>query len=274
MFGSKKMKCPICGASVDKDVKYCPACGKMLNQGGMPLSPSPAPKPKSGSAPKSESGSAPKSESGSAPRPVSAPAVLPAEKERVFFGRYRGDDLEWVVLETEGDRALLFCACSIEILSYHNKPISVSWARSDMRKWLNGKFFKTAFTKEEQKRICTVTLKNPGHLGAMGGSDTQDNVFLLSVPEIDDYRYAIPQNFDLSNDVNNRRKNISVNGYWLRTPAGGKAGCQAIIAPLYGGRESRVEVAPVDHNNDADKKWRDSGLYSMIGVRPAIWVKF
>lgn len=77
----------------------------------------------------------------------------------------------------------------------------VTWEKSSLRAYLNNNFYNTAFTEEEKKYICLTTNTtgdwaeiNDGRLGAtnvktggLGGEDTQDYVFLLSIEEIRKY---------------------------------------------------------------------------------------
>lgn len=235
MFGLfKKKACPNCGAAVKVNAKFCPACGMMLKQ------------------------TAPPPAAVKEPEPETEPAgELPDVGDRLFFGCYQGDDIEWVVLDAKDGRALLFCAYSLDLRPFHKKRVSVTWARSDLREWLNGEFVKEAFSKKEQGRICVTTLKNPGYDGAMGASDTEDKVFLLSVPETA-HEYDLPADFNISNYVDNSRDGYLISGYWLRTPAGNS--CQAIRT--HGAWSSIPSVSTI--SVDAIR----------VGVRPAMWIKF
>jgi hypothetical protein len=64
-----------------------------------------------------------------------------------------------------------------------------SWADSDVRAWLNGEFYQTAFEENERNRILLTHLENDwnyfdeviaGYRGT-GGPDTKDYVYLYSV---------------------------------------------------------------------------------------------
>lgn len=89
----------------------------------------------------------------------------------VQFGRYYEDKagkkltpIEWTVLDEKDGRTLLITTKVIDAQPFHNKRIAVTWDNCDLRTWLNGKFFATAFTKEEQAAIATTEVsafKNP-----------------------------------------------------------------------------------------------------------------
>ena len=78
---------------------------------------------------------------------------------------------------------------------------TVTWQKCSLRQWLNSDFYNGAFSDSERPFIQTVTNSNPKWLdfdddklgatgittGGYGGNPTEDNVFLLSVPEIIKY---------------------------------------------------------------------------------------
>ncbi len=59
------------------------------------------------------------------------------------------------------------------------------WENCDLRKWLNGEFFRNAFTAAEQKKIAVTKLANDSNAkyGTFGGNSTEDRVFCLSLAE-------------------------------------------------------------------------------------------
>ena len=48
---------------------------------------------------------------------------------------------------------------------------------------------KTAFSKQEQQKIITSTISTPPNptYGTLGGQDTKDKLFLLSIDEVETY---------------------------------------------------------------------------------------
>ncbi len=117
--------------------------------------------------------------------------------ETVSFGSYEQDNntsngkeaIEWIVLAKEENRVLVISKYALDCQQYNTSYTSVTWETCSLRKWLNGTFINSAFSSEERARIPTVTVsadKNPDY-STSPGSSTQDQVFLLSVPEVNQY---------------------------------------------------------------------------------------
>ncbi len=112
-----------------------------------------------------------------------------------YFGTWpqekKGDpvEIEWQVLAVEEGRVLLITKYGIEAGRYHQTYTRVTWESSDMRAWLNGEFYDTAFDPAEKERIAEVQITNPDNteMGAKGGNDTKDRIFLLSIDEAGEY---------------------------------------------------------------------------------------
>ena len=109
----------------------------------------------------------------------------------VKFGSYpqnNGDikePIEWLVLEVNGKKALLISRYGIDCKKYHYEFEFITWENCDLRKWLNGEFFRNAFTVAEQKKIAVTNLANDNNAkyGTFGGNSTEDWVFCLSFAE-------------------------------------------------------------------------------------------
>lgn len=73
----------------------------------------------------------------------------------VKFGSYpqnNGDikePIEWLVLEVNGNKALLISSYGLDCKEYHHEFEFITWENCDLRKWLNGEFFRRAFTVAE-----------------------------------------------------------------------------------------------------------------------------
>ena len=103
------------------------------------------------------------------------------------------EDIEWLVLEKKGDRIFVISKYALDCQQYHThifnydfSDVDVTWETCFLRKWLNGTFLNAAFTEAEQAMIPSVTVsadKNPKY-NTEPGNATQDQVFLLSIPEI------------------------------------------------------------------------------------------
>ena len=115
----------------------------------------------------------------------------------VFFGAYEQDnntsngqeDIEWLVLEVKGGKALVISKYALDCQQYNTSYTNVTWETCTLRKWLNNNFINSAFTANEKAMIPTVTVsadKNP-NFSTNPGNATQDQVFLLSITEANKY---------------------------------------------------------------------------------------
>lgn len=115
----------------------------------------------------------------------------------VFFGSYEQDnntsngkeDVEWLVLAKEGDKALVISRYALDCQQYNTTLTNVTWETCSLRKWLNGTFINNAFSSDEQNMIQTTTVtadKNPSY-STSPGNNTTDKVFLLSITEVNKY---------------------------------------------------------------------------------------
>ncbi|MCR4837605.1 MAG: DUF6273 domain-containing protein [Eubacterium sp.] len=118
---------------------------------------------------------------------------------QVYFGRYEQDAnpdngkerILWRVLDKKDGKLLLM---SESLLDTCFDYLGV-WEDCKERKFLNGEFMDTAFTKKERAKISLTTVKNEQyvHLGDTGESwhtaqnDTEDYVYLLSIDEVCKY---------------------------------------------------------------------------------------
>lgn len=108
--------------------------------------------------------------------------------DEVEFGRFPEDDdfvpypIKWRVLAKKDGMALLMTVNEI-IARYH----SGVWEKSSVRKMLNNAFENAAFTDKERSQIMTVSVHTPKNKSCKtdGGPDTIDQVFLLSIDEVE-----------------------------------------------------------------------------------------
>jgi|GEM_PF-1876974 len=105
--------------------------------------------------------------------------------ETMEFGGY-----VWRVLENQGNKALLITEDIIESRAYHGNyamdaiKLQTTWADSDIRAYLNGEFY-NSFRESDKSNIIEVVNSNPNNpwYGTVGGVDTNDYIFLLSIDE-------------------------------------------------------------------------------------------
>ena len=152
------------------------------------------------------------------------------------FGVYEQDnraengpeELEWLVLAVEGDKALLVSRYGLEPRPYNEELYmtdsrkKVTWSTCELRTWLNGDFFGTAFSPEHQALILMSEVKadkNPGS-DVNPGRDTKDRVFILSASEAGRYFDSDAARRCPASASCLARSRETENGYcrwWLRT---------------------------------------------------------
>lgn len=120
------------------------------------------------------------------------------EPETYTFGSYEQDGdssngkepIEWLVLDRDGDRALLLSKYALDYQSFmpFYEPVTepYTWESCSLRRWLNGTFLNAAFNSSERQRLLTTTvITSPGSLHRENGPvTTEDRVFLLSNTEV------------------------------------------------------------------------------------------
>ena len=133
------------------------------------------------------------------PKPTATPKSSIAVGSYVSFGHYpqtaAGTDdtpIEWLVLEVQGNKALLISKYGLDAQPYNTAWEEVTWETCTLRTWLNNDFLNRAFTAMEQKAIVTTNVDNSKSQGypnwdTTGGNNTRDQVFLLSFAEANKY---------------------------------------------------------------------------------------
>ena len=199
-------------------------------------------------------------------RPLTAETAGDFKKgDYVLFGTGKGDDngkcppLEWQVLEASPENGLLLLSRYIhEERPFHKTASgSVTWGTSDLRKWLNGVFFRGAFSKEEQKliRVSRILNDNGSFFGPAKPEFTADRIFCLSLAEVRKY---LPN----ARDRVGHKASLSANmrghdrcRWWLRTLGEFEKGPVKVMNADEGGL-SNIE-----------------GQCNFVrGARPALWV--
>lgn len=184
--------------------------------------------------------------------------------ETIEFGNYPQEEdgtekpIKWIVMKNEGNQVLLLSKYVLDTKPYNKESKAVTWETSDIRKWLNNEFCKSAFNNAEKGRIRTTLIKNEDNLehGTSGGNDTEDKVFLLSEKEAetlfsnDEERIAKATEYAEKSGVYvNEEKTVL---WWLRSP-----GC------------SRDYAAEVSYYGWINRSGCDVNSYD-VGVRPAL----
>lgn len=172
------------------------------------------------------------------PKPTATPAPALKVGERVTFGHYEQDNnsgngkepIEWIVLEVKNGDALLISVYALDV--YNTYWGSPTWDNSTLRTWLNGSFYKAAFSTQEQSAIVTSTVTADKHpyYSSDPGKTTQDKVFCLSYVEANTL-LTTSQRKCVATTYAKRVGKVYTEGsycyWWLRTP--GRPGCGASI---------------------------------------------
>ncbi len=216
------------------------------------------------------------------------------------FGRYEKDNktengpepIEWMVLDRDGDRVLVISRYVLDCIRYDEEYRRVTWETCTLRAWLNGEFLDSAFDADERLLIRTAHVPadpNPD-FDVDPGEDTEDKLFLLSIPEAEAYfhpdPYVVPR---VGIDAEERQKqgakfeanpstlyckatayaaaqgNIPRGGvfkgaahWWLRAP--GMRASSAATADAYGLFDTWGHTVNCD------------GGTQLPGIRPAMWI--
>lgn len=144
--------------------------------------------------------------------------------QTIQFGKYRQgangevQPIDWIVVETEGDQALLVSEKILECMPMCNSlsgNYDPTWEKSSVREWLNAEFIKEAFSTAEASKITNTELANRG-----GDKKTVDKVFLLSDEELLQYTTLSQRKAKFTEYVKNQEIMGADSGYgywWLRT---------------------------------------------------------
>ncbi len=207
--------------------------------------------------------------------------------EYITFGKYEQDndtfngkeDIEWLVLDVEGDRALVISRYGLDTKLYHEENEEITWEDCTLREWLNDNFYNEAFSSAEKSRIPTVTVTAEDNFtyDTDAGNDTEDKVFLLSIREAERYfssdeericeptDYAVAQGTFVNTTVN-------TNGscaWWLRSPGDNQDTGKNLLT------EDHYHIAVVAVHGDVfDIGGPADGVDAGgLAVRPAMWIE-
>lgn len=117
-------------------------------------------------------------------------------------GGYNTDPIRWRVLENAEGELFLLSDQNLDVFQYNIANVTVTWATSTIRSWLNGydashnigtgyagvdytsdNFISTAFSEGEQAAIAETNVVTADNGSVDGGEDTTDKIFLLSIEQ-------------------------------------------------------------------------------------------
>lgn len=175
------------------------------------------------------------------------------------------ESIKWLVLCKTDDRVLAVSRYVLDCRLFDEESKAVSWKDCDLRAWLNGYFFETAFSPDEQALILTtlVSADNNPEYSTDPGEVTEDKVFLLSIPEVQQYfpddesRICKPTAYAKArSDYTYPDPNTCC--WWLRTPGIGPS-CAARVYS-FGSFDYMGSIANC------------TNTVVRPGVRPAVWI--
>ena len=111
-------------------------------------------------------------------------------KRVITLGSWNGNPIEWIVLK-EDDFSALVVSKNVLFTSRFNSNYN-DWNNSEIRAYLNGDFFRQAFTDEDRKFVVNAFVDG-----------RKTDVFLLSKDEAESYM---------------SRSELATNSWWLRSP--------------------------------------------------------
>lgn len=161
----------------------------------------------------------------------------------VSMGSWDGRPIRWRVADSRGKLRLLLAEDAVLERAYNDLRVDVSWKTSTLRRWLNGEFLETAFSREERMCVISGRVDNPRNPGffTQGGAPSMDKVFILTQEEIEKYLPA-------------QQDRALGKWWWVRMP-----GCNLLSAVSVCEDGSIYEIG-INVN------------YASGGVRPAMWV--
>ncbi|MBO4284224.1 MAG: InlB B-repeat-containing protein [Clostridia bacterium] len=207
---------------------------------------------------------------------------------------FKVEPIKWRILSESDGVALILCDSIIDNHVYNNSTSTRTingqtvypnnYKESDIRAWLNGQFYETAFSELQRKLILTTTMDNSARstnpnndatwsnngTNTYACANTQDKVFLLSVQEVTNSAYGF--NTSYSYDDTARRKVTSdynrATGAYMNTSADyfGNAWWW-LRSPIYYGSSNARDVDPEGHAGN------HCSVSSYIGVVPALRIQ-
>lgn len=202
------------------------------------------------------------------------------------FGTYEQDNnedngkesIEWKILAKDGEKALLYTRYIIDYEKYNDEAVDTTWENSTLREWLNNDFYENSFSDVEKNLIVEVNNQNPNNseYKTLGGNNTRDKIFLLSIDECNQYfgkslkdnkgynvnkklatkatEYAISKGIETNETTTWANGNSS---FWLRSPG--------LVQNFASG---------VDEYGDVNSEGGNDNITNKHGIRVAVWVKY
>lgn len=190
--------------------------------------------------------------------------------DTVILGSYEQDgdssngkeNISWTVESIDDGKALLLSDVCLYAMPYNSGGTDNSWRNSDLRKWLNNDFYKSAFSSDELGIVCekTIITQGEGFNGKSGKSEiTTDKVFVPDSSEFDALTYEpnvspVAKEIFLANNTAYGVDNYQ-SMFWIRPPFE---------------NDSNIVWGYDTEKERSVGRFRSSSAYSM--VRPAVYI--
>ena len=185
-------------------------------------------------------------------------ALLTCESGDVItFGTYEQDNnldngaeaIEWLVLNRDGNKALVISKYCLEQMPFNNTLAPVTWENCTIRKWLNNDFFNTAFSTGEKNSVLVSNISYPDDVDHEEPTrTTKDRIFLLSENEALMY-------FDSDSERATQTTEYvgALHCYWILRTNGSVSNVAHVDTSGY-----------VGYYENVDREWY---------IRPAMWIE-
>lgn len=192
--------------------------------------------------------------------------------ENVLFGNYpqnyKSEPIEWRVLDKKNDRLLLVSTKSLFRTDFSTN-CTATWAECGLRKKLNGQFYEMAFSEEEKKCILSVKNSTPPTKYYdkifLGGEDTIDSIFSLSLQEINKYLPSLEDKYAPATPSAKTNGLTALGGdkWWSRSPSYGvdERDGTVVVSCSYTANDDSTNGIQCRDKNDVT-----------VFARPAMWV--
>ena len=161
---------------------------------------------------------------------------------------------KWIILAIKETKALVVSRDILNVQIFRTKEIETNWTHSNLRSWLNTKFYVDAFSDKEKEVICMTQVQpdvNPKY-STENGNMKSNYIFLLSIAEVElclpteEARKAVATAYTREQGLENDR--------WLLRTMG-----QDGLRVTYVDEEGRIS-------------YEGQPTTQPGGVRPAMWV--
>ena len=194
---------------------------------------------------------------------------------------FKFEDIKWDILKESDGKAVILSSLTLDASCYEKVERTTKWMHnggdgyannyslSDIRKWLNDYFYDNAFNELQKSIIEETTVYN--HKDSTGNIDntltcinTLDNVFILSVQEVNEYMPSKDSRKYNTNSVSDYAKCLNAStdtnwgSYWL------------LRSPHDGSSYTGIEIETVNANSGDITSFFVSNQF--LGIKPAITI--